>query len=441
MKNYPILKQAEQAIRRLEQAGYEAYTVGGCVRDLIQGIKPSDWDLTTSATPEQILEVFAREKIRLNGIKHGTVTVVLEGCPLEITTYRIDGVYTDSRHPDTVIFTKDLREDLSRRDFTMNAMALHPDHGLIDMFHGQEDIQAGCIRCVGNGRVRFQEDALRILRGIRFMAKTGFQLETDTLAAMQECAALLRGIAGERMQDELIKLVTGRYAGKALRECQDIMGVWIPELVPMFTCDQRNPHHMFNVWEHTVRALEISADTPVIRLTMLFHDIGKPKVRVFDQNGRGHFRGHQEAGAAITEIILKRLRFSRRMSEEILFLIGYHDYSIKMDETAIRKFLGEMGEKRFRNLLQVKKADCCGKGIDYIRVGILLENERTLDRILRQRQCVTLKDLAVDGNDLLELGYEGAEIGIILDRLLERVMEQPDINEKDRLLEILKNEV
>ena len=370
-----LAEQAEQAIGRLERAGYEAYAVGGCVRDMVRGVTPVDWDLTTSALPEQIQAVFAGEKMGLGGLKHGTVTVVLEGCPLEITTYRVDGAYSDSRHPDQVTFTRSLEEDLARRDFTMNAMAFHPRKGLVDPFGGRQDIENRCIRCVGESSIRFQEDALRILRAIRFVARTGFDIELQTRREMEQWAPRLEEIAGERMQSELIQIVSGPYVGKALRQCRCVVGIWLPELAKTFDCDQCSPHHVYCVWEHTVRAVEISAADPLIRLTMLFHDIGKPAVRTFDENGRGHFYGHQEAGVEITRPILERLRFSRKMTEEILFLIAHHDYPLWADEKKIRRFLAENGEDRFRHLLQVKKADCCGKGIDYIRVGHLLETE------------------------------------------------------------------
>ncbi len=440
MTGWRLLPQAEQAIWRLEEAGFEAYAVGGCVRDLVRGVEPDDWDLTTSAKPEEIQTVFAGEKLRLNGVKHGTVTVILQDCPLEITTYRADGDYSDNRHPDRVRFIRNIQEDLARRDFTMNAMALHPERGLLDPFGGRQDIRTGVIRCVGQGKERFQEDALRILRGVRFAAKTGFSIESQTLQDMQNWAYLLREIAGERMQEELIKLLTGPYAGRALRQCQVVMGIWLPELVAMFGCGQYSPHHLFDVWEHTVQTVEISANLPKIRVAMLFHDIGKPAVRAFDENGRGHFKGHQEAGAAITRPILERLRFSRKMTEDILYLIGHHDRFLPMEEGATRRLLAEIGEEQYRDLLRVKKADCCGKGLDYVRVGILQENERVLEKILASQPCLAVKDLAVNGRDLMGLGYEGEKIGQKLRWLLQQVLEEPKKNTREKLLKLLKNE-
>jgi tRNA nucleotidyltransferase (CCA-adding enzyme) len=433
-----FLPQAEQGLKRLEEAGFEAYAVGGCVRDLMRGKSPKDWDLTTSARPEQIQQVFAGEKQLLMGVRHGTVTVILQGCPLEITTYRADGDYSDHRHPNGVRFLRSIEADLARRDFTMNAMALHPQRGLVDPFGGRQDIRNKIIRCVGDGEKRFEEDGLRILRGVRFAGETGFSIEKQTLAAMEKKAVLLREIPGERLQTELCKLLVSPYVGRALRGCQQVLGIWLPELAAMFGCDQASPHHLYDVWEHTVQAVEIAPNQMEIRLTMLLHDIGKPSVRTFDETGRGHFAGHQEAGVAIARPILERLRFSRKITEMVYFLIGHHDQVFPEDLTGTRCLLAEIGEEKYRALLQVKKADCCAKGLDYVRVGILQKNHNILEQVLRSHPCLTVGELAIRGTDLMQMGYQGPEIGQALRWLLQQVWEKPENNTRDKLKELLE---
>ncbi len=327
-----LAPQVNTALELLEAAGYEAYLVGGAVRDFVRDSSPAkDWDIATNALPEQVKAVFAGFRLIETGLKHGTVTVVIDHIQLEITTYRVDGGYTDHRHPDAVSFTRSLKEDLERRDFTMNALAYHPAAGVVDLVGGRADIEAGLVRCVGDPDRRFREDGLRMLRALRFASVYGMTIEPGTAAAVHRNRALLERIAAERVQAELTKLLCGRGAAAVLRSFADVLEVLIPELVPMFGFDQRNPHHDRDVWEHTIAVVEHTPPEPVLRWAALFHDMGKPSCFSLTEDGVGHFFGHAEQGAVMTERILDRLRFDRDGRERIARLVRYHDMPLTAD--------------------------------------------------------------------------------------------------------------
>lgn len=425
-------------IDKITEAGYEAYAVGGCIRDSILGRTPDDWDITTSARPEQVKALFRRTID--TGIEHGTVTVMLEKEGFEVTTYRIDGEYEDNRHPREVIFTPDLVEDLKRRDFTINAMAYNETCGLVDVFGGMKDIEGKIIRCVGNAEERFTEDALRMMRAVRFSAQLGYEIEADTKAAIRKLAENLVHISAERIQTELVKLLVSPHPDD-LRTAYEtgITRVILPEFDVCMETGQHHPHHSFNVGEHTLRALtEVPADK-VLRLAVLFHDIGKSGSCTVDEKGITHFYGHQKLGAEMTRRILKRLRFDNETLRKVVRLVEYHDYGNGVDPDAcfIRKGIYQIGEDIFPLLYDVKKADILAQS-SFLRREKLegLEKSRMLyEDILARAQCVSLKTLAVTGSDLIAKGMKpGKEIGDALQALLEHVLEHPQDNQKEILL-------
>ena len=330
MEAFAIPSYARTALDRLTAAGHEAWLVGGCVRDLLLGRTPGDYDITTAALPEETEGVFAGEQLIETGLRHGTVTVVLEGCPLEITTYRVDGTYADARHPDQVTFTRSLREDAARRDFTVNAMAYHPDRGLWDGFGGRADLEKGLLRCVGDPETRFREDALRILRAVRFASVLGFTLEPATAEAARRTAPLLGQIAPERLSAELTKLLCGPGAGTVLGEYPDILGALIPELGPMVGFDQRNLHHCHDLLTHTAAAVDNIPPDPALRLAMLLHDVGKPETFSLGEDGQGHFYGHAKRSVELADAILRRLRYPNHLREKAVTLIRFHDAGMSM---------------------------------------------------------------------------------------------------------------
>ena len=431
-------EHATQAIRRLETAGFETWAVGGCVRDSLRGAEPHDWDLCTSASPAQMQAVFADARVLTTGLKHGTLTVLTDGGPLEITTYRTEGGYSDGRHPDGVRFVTDIREDLARRDFTVGAMAWHPERGLCDPFDGQSDLKNGVLRAVGNADTRFQEDALRILRGLRFASKLGFAIEPETAAAMRRQVARLNCIAAERIREELTGLLCGRYVQRTLMNYADLITSALPELVPMLGCDQQNPHHLYNVWEHTVRAVGQVPDEPVLRWAMLLHDSGKPACKTVDEHGIGHFRGHPKVSREIAERVVSRLRFSTEDSERILLLVERHDTPLGDNEKLVRRSLSRVGEARFRDLLAIKKGDAVGQGTSRDYVAQLFETETLLNRVLAQEQCFSLRQLAVNGTDMQSLGLRGKPVGDMLHALLDAVIDGHADNQREALLHLAR---
>lgn len=428
--------KVDKIIKALCGAGYEAYAVGGCTRDSIMGLEPEDWDVTTSALPQQVKEVFGGYRVVETGIKHGTVTVIADGMPIEITTYRIDGEYADNRHPSEVRFTRTLREDLSRRDFTMNAICFNPESGITDEFGGISDIQKKCVRCIGEPSERFNEDALRILRALRFASVLGFKIEKRTAEAIHLCRQLLKNIAAERISAEFNKLIIGDGAGEVLLEYRDVFAVFIPEIEPMFDFDQRNYHHYLDVWRHTVKVIENSEANKVSRLAALFHDIGKPAVFTLDENGVGHFKGHAKQSELTARNVLNRLRCDGATISEVCSLVLHHDDDITPSRPLLKRWLGRYGETGLRRLIDLKRADNLAQSEEWRdRLTTLAECEKIIDEIIAEGECFSLKSLAVNGRDLMALGIPaGAHIGEILNELLSAVLDGKLENEKDALL-------
>lgn len=428
-------------IDTIHQAGYEAYAVGGCVRDSILGRVPDDWDITTSATPMQIKELFRRTID--TGIVHGTVTVMLEKEGFEVTTYRIDGEYEDSRHPREVIFTPSLSEDLKRRDFTINAMAYNEEDGLIDLFGGMEDINNKRICCVGNAMERFLEDALRIMRAVRFSAQLGYDIEEKTAAAIKEQAPTLTNISAERIQVELVKLLRSpnpdfiRIAYE-----QGVTAVIMPEFDRIMETGQNNPHHCYNVGEHTLHAMKAVEPDKVLRLSLLFHDFGKAETATVDDRGISHFHGHPKRSEEIARKILRRLRFDNDTIYKVSKLVLYHDYGngVVPTDRIVRRFVNEIGDELFLLFLKVRQADLDAQS-DYKREE--KQNNLNLwkqkyEEIVSRADCVSLKTLAVTGSDLIQAGMKpGKELGETLNKMLEIVLDDPAMNTKEKLLELL----
>ncbi|MBR5284927.1 MAG: HD domain-containing protein [Clostridia bacterium] len=431
---------AIQAIEILESCGHRAYVVGGCVRDACRGEIPHDWDMTTSARPEETAAAFAGYTVIETGIQHGTVTVLMEGQPLEITTFRTEGAYADHRHPDGVTFVRDLEADLVRRDFMVNAMAYHPREGLIDPFGGREDIQKGILRAVGDPDRRFEEDALRILRGLRFAARLGYTIEEETRAAMSRKAHLLCHVSVERILEELRKLVMGEHILNILLTCSDVLAAVLPEIFPMVGFDQNNRHHIYDVWTHTAHAVTQAESDPIVRLAMLFHDVGKPASYTVDFHGEGHFYAHAKLSGELTDAILQRLKCDTYTRTEVVWLVTHHDYSIREDDRTVRRLLSRFGYDRARRLLLVKMADNASHAPEYTERGViacrLLDR---LDAVLAQQPCLTLRDLALNGRDLMAMGYTGPAIGKALQRLLDAVVDGLCENDREALIAYLNS--
>lgn len=433
-------EKVNMIIKTIQAAGFEAYAVGGCVRDSILGRVPDDWDITTSAKPDDIKKLF--KKTIDTGIEHGTVTVMLSGEGFEVTTYRIDGEYEDSRHPKEVTFTSNLREDLKRRDFTINAMAYNDEVGLVDIFEGISDIEKKIIRCVGDAKERFTEDALRMMRAVRFSAQLGYSIDEETKNAMKELAPTLRKISSERVQAELVKLVTSNNPD-FLRIAYEtgITAEILPEFDVCMKTAQNNPHHMYSVGEHTLWAMKYVKPDKVLRLAMLFHDIGKPKAISTDEEGIHHFHGHNELSSQITKEVLKRLRFDNDTIHKVERLVFYHDYRPALTDKSVRRFVAKIGKELFPLYLLVQKADTLAQS-DYKREEKLKNIkvvQEIFEGILEREECLCLKDLAVTGKDLIALGIEpGKEIGEILNEFLEMVIENPKLNDKQILLNNLQ---
>lgn len=441
MDNRMILlpENVHKIISTLQAHGYEAYAVGGCVRDSILGRTPEDWDITTSAMPEETKALF--NKTFDTGIEHGTVTVLLDREGFEVTTYRIDGKYEDSRHPSEVTFTRNLRDDLLRRDFTINAMAYNDKDGLVDIFGGLEDLKQKNIRCVGNARARFSEDALRILRGVRFAAQLGFQIEDSTRQGMRELAPTLQNISAERIQVELIKMITSDRP-ELLRDAYElgITKIFLPEFDFLMTTTQETPHHMYTVGEHTLHAMKNVRTDKVLRLTMLLHDMGKPALKTMDENGVAHFKKHAAESEIISKKILKRLKFDNDTLNKVSKLVFYHDYRMPATAKNVRRAMNIIGEDLFPYYMEVRRADVLAQSM-YQReekLKNLDEIEQLYEEITAAGQCVSLKDLAVTGRDLIAAGIApGKEIGNKLNELLNLVIEDPSQNTKKNLLKHL----
>ena len=434
-------------LNRLKEAGFSAYAVGGCVRDSLLGLQPNDWDICTSALPEQMQRVFQDFHTVETGLKHGTLTVIVDHEPYEVTTFRVDGDYTDHRHPDTVLFVDDLARDLARRDFTVNAMAWSPETGLADPFGGQQDLSSGLIRAVGIPEQRFEEDALRILRALRFASVFDFDIEPSTSAALRKMAPDLSRVAGERIRVELLKLLCGKAAGKILREYPDVLSVIIPEIRPMVGYDQQNHHHSYDLWEHTVRGVEGVPPDPVLRLTMLLHDTGKPAVRTTDEKGEGHYRGHPKVSAEIAAKTAEILHLDNAFRDRLCTLVLHHDTplrtqsgEINTDRSFLLRRLNRFGEENLRALFLIHCSDriATGYSTPEREKARLAERNAALDILLAEQPCFTLKDLAVNGHDLTAAGLKGKAVGEALQFLLEAVMDEKVPNEKQALLDYLK---
>lgn len=427
-------------IAELEAAGYEAYAVGGCVRDSLLGRTPSDWDVTTSAKPQQIKAVF-RHTID-TGIQHGTVTVMLDREGFEVTTYRIDGEYEDSRHPKEVVFTANLIEDLKRRDFTINAFACNERSGIVDAFDGMADLRQGVIRCVGEASERFGEDALRMLRAVRFSAQLGFSIAEDTKSAIRELAPSLSKISAERIQVELVKLLLSDhpdYMRDAYR--LGITAVVLPELDAAFATEQNNPHHQYTVGEHLMQCLLHTRADRSLRIAALLHDIGKPAVRTTDEDGIDHFHGHAEVSERMAVDILKRLKFDNDTIDKVQKYVRYHDDKPQLDARSVRRAVNRIGEAYFPQVMEIRRADTLAQS-GYQREQKLAQIDEVLrlyDQIMEKKQCISLKTLAVTGNDLIALGVpRGRRIGEILNCLLDDVLQNPEDNVHEYLIERAK---
>ena len=421
----------------MENSGYEAYAVGGCIRDSLRGEKPKDWDICTSALPKQMIEVFKEERIIETGLKHGTITILLNNTPYEVTTYRVDGKYTDNRRPDNVKFVDVLKRDLARRDFTINAMAYNPKTGLVDYYDGQKDIEYKKIKCVGNPNKRFQEDALRIMRALRFASELGFTIDEDTKQAMEDNRKLLQNISAERIATELNRFIIGKDVNVLLMNHQQIFTEIIPELVNTIGFEQNTPYHCYDVFTHTTHSIQNAPTDVKLRLTMFFHDIGKPDCYTEDEIGIGHFYGHAAVSVEKAELILKRLKYDNDTIETVKELILYHDAELQTRNKNIKRWLNRIGEERFRQLIQVQNAD--GMSQEHIhgeQKRLSLEKVLLmLDVILEEQQCFSLKDLAVNGKDIVDMGVlEGKQVGIILNRLMDMVIDEEIENNRESLL-------
>jgi len=427
-------------IQTLQKNGHEAYAVGGCVRDSILGRTPDDWDITTSATPFETKQLF--KKTFDTGIEHGTITVLIDKDAFEVTTYRVDGEYEDSRHPKEVTFTRSLKEDLLRRDFTINAMAYNDTEGLVDIFGGIEDLKNKTIRCVGNANARFGEDALRILRAVRFAAQLGFEIEENTRKGITELAPTLANISAERIQVELIKMMVSPNPA-LLRTAYGlgITAVILPEFDRMMETEQETPHHMYSVGEHTLKAIENVRSDKILRLTMLFHDVAKPLMKTVDENGVAHFKMHDVKGVDLTKSILRRLKFDNDTLNKVVKLVQYHDYRMPAEAKNVRRAMNKISEELFPYYLEVRMADTLAQSM-YQReekVQNLLDIRKCYEEILSKKECVSLKNLAVTGSDLIAAGMQpGKEIGATLNQFLALVIEEPEKNTKEYLLSQIK---
>ena len=437
---FEIPSGARHILQVLTGAGYEAYLVGGCVRDLLRGVEPHDWDICTSARPEETEACFAGCRIIETGLKHGTVTVLEDGEPYEITTYRTEGPYSDSRRPDYVEFVSSLEADLARRDFTINAIALGLDGSLRDPFGGAEDIKAGLIRCVGEPAQRFQEDGLRVMRALRFGAVFGYGIEEKTAQGIHENRRMLEHVAAERINVELCKLLTGSNVGEILRQYPDVFCQFWRSLEPLVTLEQNNPWHCWGGWEHTIHAVEAAPPDLLLRLTMLLHDIGKPSCKSTDENGIDHFYGHPAVSAKLADQMLRALKFDNRTRERVVTLVELHDVQIPNRDRSIRKWLGRLGPEAFFQLLEVKRADGMGQSYELVkdRLTELEEMKAKAEEIVAQGQCFSLKDLAVNGRDVIAAGIvPGPEVGRMLNGLLEQVLNGSVPNSRETLLPLI----
>ena len=434
-------EDVKQIIHRLQRERCDASAVGGCVRDTLLGRIPQDWDITTSAKPEEVKALFSHTID--TGIEHGTVTVMLGNTGYEVTTYRIDGEYEDARHPSSVTFTGNLAEDLKRRDFTINAMAYNDESGLVDVFHGTEDLKNGVVRCVGDPHDRFHEDALRMLRALRFAAQLGFSVEEETKQAIADLAENLKKVSAERIRAELVKLLVSDHP-EEMRAVYELglTRIFLPEFDRMMVTEQNTRHHCYTVGEHTIHTMQEIPPDKVLRLTMLLHDVAKPICRTTDEKGQDHFKGHPMEGAQMARKILRRLKFDNATTDRVCLLVRYHDDRPKITPRNVRRAVSRVGADNMEDLFAVKRADMLGQSL-YEReekLAYIDEYETLWHRIQEENQCVSKKNLAVNGNDLLALGMkQGKEIGEMMDLLFDRVLDKPELNTREHLLAIAKS--
>ena len=449
---------AAYILQQLNKHGYEAYIVGGCVRDSLLGKQPNDWDITTSAKPEEVKAIFHRTID--TGIQHGTVTVLVDREVLddgsgslashtdyafEVTTYRVDGVYTDHRRPESVCFTASLEEDLKRRDFTINAMAYNPEQGVIDIFGGQEDLEKGIIRCVGEASERFDEDALRILRAVRFAAQLDFVIEDQTREAMRDQAKFLKDISVERICTELTKMIVSKHPER-LEEAYELglTQMFLPEFDVMMQTPQNNQYHLYDVGHHTLKVMEAVPATTVLRYAALLHDVGKPKCKTTDETGVDHFYGHQELSAKMARTILRRLKLDNDTIDQVCRLVKNHDYGLSGDGPGMksfRRFVAQLGAEHFADFLEIRKGDMAGQSAYHLeqRRQVIAHMEAMYAEIIEQKQCLKLSELEISGKDLIAIGVKpGPDMGRILKALLDRVLEEPELNTREQLLAIVK---
>lgn len=434
-----IPKDVQNIIETIELHGHSAYIVGGCVRDAIMGKTPHDYDICTSALPDEILDIFKDRKVIATGLQHGTVTVQGDEDYYEVTTYRIDGEYTDGRHPDEVKFVDDIIADLSRRDFTINAMAYNVHTGLMDPFHGYDDINAQLIRCVGNPVNRFSEDALRIMRAVRFAATCGFKIHKDTHDAMLNLRHLLAHVSEERKTTEFCKMLICADKDLLLTYC-DVFATFIPELTSTFDFKQNNPHHCYDIYEHIVTAVSNAPQDLHIRLALMFHDIAKPFTYTEDESGVGHFYGHAVASSEMANIIMKRMRIDNTTNAIVTQLVEVHDMSINDSVRFVRRLVSKFGEEQVRRLIAVMRADKLAQSNNQDTINNLATLnvvEANINFVVEQNECFTLKDLAINGHDLIEHGItDGKLIGKTLNYLLDIVLSEPQKNQKNVLIEL-----
>ncbi len=434
-----IPSQVNRVIEILHSHGHSAYVVGGACRDMLMGKSAHDWDVATSALPQETVKAFDSFKVIETGIKHGTVTVIVDDMPVEITTFRIETGYSDNRHPDRVDFTSKIEYDLSRRDFTVNAIAYSPINGLVDPFGGKEDIHKKLIRCVGNPDTRFGEDALRILRALRFSSVLGFEIDPDTAASIHRNKHLLTNISAERIFAETSKMLCGNDIKRILTDFSDVIFFIMPELEATNGCAQNHERHIYDVWGHTIAAVAAVKHEPHLRFTMLLHDSGKPHVKTTDENGTDHFYTHAKKSKNIADSILQRLKVSNAFRQTVCSLTEYHDFlPDKISRKTYKKYIAKLGIETVRDLFEIRKADISAQNPVFFKEG-LHANEiglSVLDEIENENTCFRITDLDIDGKDLAEAGIPPSPLmGKILETLLDEVMDEKTENRKDALFE------
>ena len=442
-----IPKDVLYILEQLNTCGYDSFIVGGALRNILLNRPIHDWDIATSATPEQVMEVFKDEYIIPTGLQHGTVTIMLNGVGYEVTTFRLDGDYSDNRHPDSVKFTSNIIEDLARRDFTINAMAYNPKVGLVDPFGGQEDLENKVIRCVGNPKDRFNEDALRMLRAIRFACQLDFEIHPSIgwQLGYTDMIEKLKNISVERINSEFVKIVKTNQFHKRLVHNYGVFELFIPDIKNMIGCKQNNPYHIYDVFIHTVHAIEnCESDDLITRLAVFFHDFGKPFYKTTDENGIDHFKGHGLSSSEFAYFIMQRLRFDNETRNHVVELVRYHDATFEIGFKYVKRWLNKIGEEQFRRLLEVREADIKAQNPIYQeeRLRKIGKIKSILEMVLLSNQCFSLKDLAINGNDLIEIGFKsGKELGNVLNELLQMVINDEVENDKDQLIRIAKEKL